>query len=157
MSKIKEEDVEIALRQAKVSPEEKVNEVLKLIHDQIEAEKLEKEKKVRAKSKTLILASVKGEGQDIRETPCFIFQVPEEFDHNALESTVQLAIQDFKATGKKKAGKINSLGDGILYCPSKFFKARNITRKSKEPILVQTTNNELRGQIAPTSFNATEG
>lgn len=149
MSKVNVEDVEHSLRNAKIEPEEKITEVMRAIQDQIEAEKLEKEKKVRAKSKTLILASVKAEGQEITETPVWIFKVPEEFDHTTLEATVNLVIADFKATGKKKAGKILTIGDGILYVPAKFWKPRNLTRVTKEPVLVQKTDNEIRGQAVP--------
>lgn len=147
MPKISVEDVEISMRNAKIQPEEKIGEVLKSIQDQIEAEKLEKEKKARQKSKTLLLASVKAEGQEITNTPFWIFKAPEDFDHNALESVINQVIADFKATGKKKAGKIDTIGNGILYVPAKFWKARNLTRVTKEPILVLKTNNELSGQM----------
>lgn len=148
MPKIDVESVDFALHQAKIQPEEKIAEVLKIVQDELEAQKLEKEKKVRQKSKTLLLASVKAEGQDVAETPIWIFKTPEDFDHTKLEYTINQVILDFKATGKKKAGKISTIGDGILYAPAKFFKARNITRVTKEPVLVQKTDNVIKSMSA---------
>lgn len=143
------EDVEFALRKAQVD-EPKVKEVVDELKAQIEAAKLEKEERAkRAPKKFQILASVKDDAQKVEETPEWIFQTDESFDHNKLEETIQAVIVDFKSSGKKKAEKVNTIGDAILYIPNKFFKARGLVKKTKEPVLVSKTDNTVPNAVAP--------
>lgn len=146
--KIDVETVEIILKNNKF-PDPDVKKVIKQIEDQIELDKAAATKQKRAKNKTLILAaSTEPLAANVRETPCWIFQVPDEFDHNNLVPTISKVIAEFMLSGKKKALKITSVGSGIQIIPNKFWKAHSITRKTKEPVLVEVTDNIIQSSSA---------
>lgn len=137
------EDVEVALKDAQID-NQKINEVVESIQEMLAAQKAEKEaREKRSKNKFVILSSVTMEDQDIIDTPSWIVQVEESFDHNKIVETIKLAYNDFKNSGKKRAEKVDSVGTALLYTPKKFFKDRGLIVKTKEPVLIQVTDNKL--------------
>lgn len=71
------------------------------------------------------------------------FQMDE--DENIADATDKIinAAGEFNRSKKGSKNPVKTIGETIMYVPSKFFKEQKIYMKSKEPVYINITNNSL--------------
>jgi hypothetical protein len=127
-----------------VSPEQ-----AKDILERIKAEELklkaeeDKEKAPRVKNQMAILVSdTDGHFEGI-DAVGWVFQMPEDDPVQSLQGKVIKAIADFNQTKKGRRMPASSMGDAIESIPAKIFKEHGISVKTKQPVLILTTSNDI--------------
>lgn len=73
----------------------------------------------------------------------WIFQMPENEDTRDVIELVKKAAYNYNASKKGRKYPVASIGSAIEGAGSKFFKPYNVSFKTKEPVLVITTDNIL--------------
>lgn len=73
----------------------------------------------------------------------WVFQMPENEDSRDVIELVKKAAYNYNASKKGRKYPVASIGSAIEGCGSKFFKPYNVSFKTKEPVLVITTDNIL--------------
>lgn len=73
----------------------------------------------------------------------WIFQMPENEDTRDVVEHIKKAAYNFNASKKGRKYPVNTIGQAIEGVGNKFFKPYNVSLKTKEPILVITTDNVL--------------
>ena len=73
----------------------------------------------------------------------WVFQMPENEDSRDVIELVKKAAYNYNASKKGRKYPVASIGSAIEGCGSKFFKPYNVSFKTKEPVLVITTDNLL--------------
>jgi len=89
-----------------------------------------------------ILVSDK-DGQIQRDLVGWVFQMPENEDTREVVELIKKGAYNFNASKKGRKYPVNSIGAAIEGVGSKFFKPYNLSFKTKEPVLVITTDNVL--------------
>lgn len=73
----------------------------------------------------------------------WVFQMPENEDTRDVVELIKKAAYNFNASKKGRKYPVNTIGQAIEGVGNKFFKPYNVSLKTKEPILVITTDNVL--------------
>jgi len=73
----------------------------------------------------------------------WVFQMPENEDTRDVVELIKKAAYNFNASKKGRKYPVNTIGQAIEGVGSKFFKPYNVSLKTKEPVLVITTDNVL--------------
>lgn len=73
----------------------------------------------------------------------WVLQIPDEDSPATTQDRINRAIYDFNATKKGRMLPVKSVGAALEQVPSKHFKEYGAWVKTKEPVLVFTTNNEI--------------
>lgn len=73
----------------------------------------------------------------------WVFQMPENEDSRDIVELVKKAAYNYNASKKGRKYPVSSIGAAIEGAGSKFFKPYNVSFKTKEPVLVITTDNVL--------------
>lgn len=73
----------------------------------------------------------------------WVVQIPEEESPIVTEGKLQQAAYDFNATKRGRLLPVQTIGEAIENVPSKIFKEHGVWVKTKTPVLVIRTNNEL--------------
>ena len=89
-----------------------------------------------------ILVSDK-DGMIQRDLVGWVFQMPENEDTREVTEHIKKAAYNYNASKKGRKYPVGSIGSAIEGCGNKFFKPYNVSIKTKEPVLVITTDNVL--------------
>jgi hypothetical protein len=73
----------------------------------------------------------------------WVFQMPENEDSRDIVELIKKGAYNYNASKKGRKYPVASIGSAIEGCGSKFFKPYNVSFKTKEPVLVITTDNVL--------------
>ena len=73
----------------------------------------------------------------------WVMQIPEDEDVTDVVECIKKGAYNFNASKKGQKYPVTSIGQAIANVSNKFFKPYNVSIKTKEPILVVTTNNIL--------------
>lgn len=83
------------------------------------------------------------DGEIKRDLVGWVFQMPENEDTRDVIESVKKAAYNYNASKKGRKYPVNTIGQAIEGVGNKFFKPYNVSIKTKEPVLVVTTNNIL--------------
>ena len=87
-----------------------------------------------------VLTTIQAEDKDT----CWVLEIEEDFDVATVEATILAAIADFNATKKGSKKPIVTIGDAFQSMAAKFWKARKLNRKTKEPVYISSTTNTIK-------------
>ncbi|MGC9449862.1 MAG: hypothetical protein ACP5I4_00325 [Oceanipulchritudo sp.] len=73
----------------------------------------------------------------------WVLQMPEEDSPMILEGQVHKAAYDFNQTPKGRRMPVQSIGEACESVPARIFKEHQVWVKTKEPVLVLRTNNQI--------------
>ena len=73
----------------------------------------------------------------------WVLQIPEDDDVATVIDSIKNGAYNFNASKKGNKYPVSSIGQALANVSNKFFKPYNISVKTKEPVLVVTTNNVL--------------
>jgi hypothetical protein len=140
--KVSIEEIESVLLKSKVDPKV-VGEVVKELETIAEEVKQERQGVPKAKNEYLILLSDPNGDLTGKDFTGWVVQMKQGDDAGQVVAKLKEAAQNHIAAQKRKRKVINTLGDAILYVKRKWFKEKNLTVKTKEPVRVLLTNNKL--------------
>jgi len=125
------DDIEESLRSAEVGTEEtnKVIENLQKI-----AEELAKDRAETVKKKFVLVSGL--EGEDITETPLWLFQVEENFNHEEVVPLINKTTDYYKNSSRKKKQDVSTMEKAIRNIPKKDFSNFGLGLKTKEPVII---------------------
>jgi hypothetical protein len=83
------------------------------------------------------------DGEIKRDLVGWVFQMPENEDTRDVIESVKKAAYNYNASKKGRKYPVNTIGQAIEGVGNKFLKPYNVSIKTKEPVLVVTTNNIL--------------
>ena len=83
------------------------------------------------------------DGDIKRDLVGWVFQMPENEDTRDVIENIKKAAYNYNASKKGRKYPVNTIGQAVEGCGSKFFKPYNVSIKTKEPVLVVTTDNIL--------------
>jgi len=78
-----------------------------------------------------------------RDLTGWVLQMPEDEDVRDVVDCIKKGAYNFNASKKGQKYPVTSIGQAIANVGNKFFKPYNVSIKTKEPILIVTTNNVL--------------
>ena len=73
----------------------------------------------------------------------WVLQIPEEDSPVTTQDRINRAVYDFNASKKGRRLPAKTVGEAIENVPAKLFKEQGVWVKTKTPVLVLTTNNEI--------------
>jgi hypothetical protein len=73
----------------------------------------------------------------------WVFQMPENEDTRDVVELIKKAAYNYNASKKGRKYPVSTIGQSIEGVGNKFFKPYNVSLKTKEPVLVITTDNVL--------------
>lgn len=94
------------------------------------------------KKQYVILVADK-DGEIKKDLIGWVLQMPENEDSRDIVESIKKAAYNYNASKKGRKYPVGSIGSALEGCGSKFFKPYNVSIKTKEPVLVVTTNNVL--------------
>jgi hypothetical protein len=80
----------------------------------------------------------------------WVLQLPEEESPMGLEENIHKAAYDFNQTPKGRRLPAKTIGEACEAVPARIFKEYQLWVKTKEPVLILTTNNQI--PIEPKDF-----
>lgn len=83
------------------------------------------------------------DGDIKRDLVGWVFQMPENEDTRDVVENIKKAAYNYNASKKGRKYPVNTIGQAVEGCGNKFFKPYNVSIKTKEPVLVVTTDNIL--------------
>jgi len=96
----------------------------------------------KVKKQYVILVSDK-EGIITKDLVGWVVQIPEDDDVTEVLESIKKGAYNFNASKKGQKYPVSSIGQAIANVGNKFFKPYNVSIKTKEPVYVVTTNNNL--------------
>ena len=96
----------------------------------------------KVKKQYVILVSDK-EGIITKDLVGWVIQIPEDDDVTEVLESIKKGAYNFNASKKGQKYPVSSIGQAIANVSGKFFKPYNVSIKTKEPVYVVTTNNNL--------------
>jgi len=116
------------------------------IEQEINDNKTEPEK--RGKKEYVIIAT--NNSNDIEEvlnsTPLYIIQVEEGDDHTTIVERITTASAEYNNTTKGSKFPVKTVGEAMEQTKRKLLSEKGLWVKTKEPVIVVATNNELQFQ-----------
>ena len=143
-NEIEQEKIDSIIEQIK-SQQEAIDGLVEL-GDKQEPEKSvenDEEKPLRKKKQfNIIVSDPEGKIPHDVELIGWVTQMDEDEPIESALNKIYTAVYDYNATSKIK-DKYTTVGDACMNLKSKFFKNAGISIKTKEPIFVQVTNNQI--------------
>jgi hypothetical protein len=146
----------IAALQQTVEDQEKINEILDLLSnatvdvDETEqpqeefAQEPDSDESDEPKVKKQFVIVVSDPNNIInKDLTGWVMQIPEDEDVTDVVECIKKGAYNFNASKKGQKYPVTSIGQAIANVSNKFFKPYNVSIKTKEPVLVVTTNNIL--------------
>ncbi len=104
---------------------------------------VEEEKPPSPKKQFVVLVSDPQGKVKQQELTGWVVQIPEEIDpHTAIDSLVRSAYE-FNVTPKGRRHPVKSISEACEFIPAKILKEQNVWVKTKEPIQLVPTTNEI--------------
>ncbi|MCC5788258.1 MAG: hypothetical protein JJT75_01385 [Opitutales bacterium] len=120
--------------------EDTVNRILKQLREE---EEEQEEKKPRVKRQFVIMISDPEEELPQKDLVGWVLQIPEEDSPTTAEERLIKASYDFNASPRGRKLPVMSVGEACENVTAKFLKEYNLVVKTKTPVHVQVTRNEL--------------
>lgn len=143
-NEIEQEKIDSIIEQIK-SQQEAIDGLVEL-GDKQEPDKLvesDEEKPPRKKKQfNIIVSDPEGKIPQDVELIGWVTQMDEDEPIESALNKIYTAVYDYNATSKSK-DKYATVGDACMNLKSKFFRNAGISIKTKEPIFVQVTNNQI--------------
>ena len=143
-NEIEQEKIDSIIEQIK-SQQEAIDGLIEL-GDKQELDKSvesDEEKSPRKKKQfNIIVSDPEGKIPQGVELTGWVTQMDEDEPIESALNKIYTAVYDYNATSKSK-DKYATVGDACMNLKSKFFKNAGISIKTKEPIFVQVTNNQI--------------
>lgn len=95
------------------------------------------------KKQFVILVSDPNGALDAKDLTGWVLQIPEDDPLFTATERIFKAAYDYNASPKGKRIPVKSIGETLEVVPSKFFKEHQAWVKTKEPVLLIATNNEI--------------
>jgi hypothetical protein len=138
MSKVSIEEVNLVLNETALSETEKLKVIQKL-EQVIREEKENKEPREKSKNQFIGITT----GNDVNSAPVWIIQAKGEMDHTEVVPLITAAVKDFNQTKKGSKQPIKTIAEAFEHCKKKLMTERGISPKTKEPIIIVKTVNEI--------------
>ena len=103
----------------------------------------EEEPKAPVKKQFVILVSDPNGKLPKADFTGWVLQIPEDESPVSVQERVLKAIYDFNASKKGRLYPAKTIGDALESVPGKFFKEVELWVKTKEPVFVLRTDNEI--------------
>lgn len=143
MSKVDLDIVKMVLKR-NVSDVRTVSQIVEDIDSALKEEEMAKEAKPPAIKKQfcILVSDPEGvlEGKDLTG---WVLQIPEDDSPMDAEEKIIESAYDFNATPKGSRMPVETIGEACEVVPARIAKERDIWIKTKEPVLVLRTNNEI--------------
>ena len=119
----------------------KIQAMLERINDEAATETEEKPPRVK-KQFVVLVSDPQGflKGHDFAG---WVLQIPEEASPVSICERIHESAYAFNATKKGRLLPVQTIGEAVENVPSHHFKERDVWVKTKTPVLVVTTNNEI--------------
>lgn len=143
-NEIEQEKIDSIIEQIK-SQQEAIDGLIELGDKQEPDKSVEsdEEKPPRKKKQfNIIVSDPEGKIPQGVELTGWVTQMDEDEPIESALNKIYTAVYDYNATSKSK-DKYATVGDACMNLKSKFFKNAGISIKTKEPIFVQVTNNQI--------------
>lgn len=139
--------VDIALvahvAQQKLNPSSKeLDAFLQELRERVEAQKSEKEPAVK-KQYVFILSDPNGKFKGDTDYTGWVVQIPEDDNPATALEKLHLAAYDFNRSAKGRHYPVRTVAEACEFGSAKIFKEQKIWVKTKEPVLVISTNNKI--------------
>lgn len=120
----------------------KRNQIIEDIQTELQANSDEEQAPPIKKQFVIVVSDPEGkiEGLDLTG---WVVQIPEEDSVFSTAERIHKAAYDFNASPKGKRLPVRSIGEALEVIPAKFFKEHQAWVKTKEPVLLISTKNEL--------------
>lgn len=139
MSKVEIDAVEVAAKQIELPPE-KVRELLEAIANMQEPDE---ERAPAVKKQFVILVSDPLGVMPKTDLVGWVLQIPENESVATTQERIFRSAYDFNATKKGRLLPVKTVGEALENVPARFFKEADLWAKTKVPVLVLKTNNEI--------------
>lgn len=120
----------------------KVNDIIREVAEQTETELSEEKPPVTKKQFVILVSDPKGILAE-HDLIGWVCQIPEEDSPSATAERIIRAAYDFNTTPKGRRLPLESVGEACEVVPTRILKEHNIWVKTKEPILIVTTDNVI--------------
>lgn len=143
-NEIEQEKIDSIIEQIK-SQQEAIDGLVELGDKQEPDKSIEsdEEKPPRKKKQfNIIVSDPEGKIPRDVELTGWVTQMDEDEPIESTLNKIYTAVYDYNATSKNK-DKYNTVGDACMNLKSKYFKNAGISIKTKEPVFVQITNNQI--------------
>lgn len=143
MSKIEVAQVADILRKSQLEPAamRRILEAINKITE--EAAAAEEEKPAPVKKQFVILVSDPEGHIPVAELAGWVLQIPEEASPLSLQERINKAAADFNATRRGRKLPVETVDEALESVPAKNFTEVEMWVKTKQPVLVLTTDNKL--------------
>lgn len=142
MAKVDLELVKLILQRNEVEIRQ-VNEIMTELQREVQAQQEANEKPPPVKKQFCILVSdAEGVLAD-KELTGWVLQIPEEESPYTAPERIVRAAYNFNATPKGRRLPLNTIGEACEVVPARLFKEEQVWVKTKEPVLVLSTRNQI--------------
>lgn len=100
------------------------------------------------KQYAVLLSDPNGELPKVDRYVAWVLQLPESESPATVQDRILRAAYDFNTTKKGRLLPVATIGEAIECVPAKFFKESELWVKTKTPVLVLRTNNEIPKEAA---------
>ncbi|MEX2381898.1 MAG: hypothetical protein WD490_05915 [Opitutales bacterium] len=142
MPKIDIEKVADILRKNELDPEI-LNKILEDINTETGADDEQEEKPPPVKKQFVMLISDPDHELPEKDFVGWVAQIPESDSPATVEERIHKAVYDFNASPRGRKMPILSIGEACESVAAKFFKEHQVAIKTKVPVLIVKTNNEI--------------
>ncbi len=106
------------------------------------------EKAPPVKKQFVVLVSDPNGKMPASDLVAWVLQIPEEESVATTQDRILRSAYDYNATKKGQLLPVSTFGEAIENVPAKFFKEADVWIKTKSPVLVLRTNNEIPKETA---------
>jgi hypothetical protein len=142
MAKVDLELVKFILQRNEIDVR-KVNSIIGDIEEEMKIIKEENPPAPRVPKQFAILISDPENQLPSTDFTGWVLQMPEEDSPAILEGQIHKAAYDINQTPKGRRMPVKSIGEACEVVPARIFKEQQVWVKTKEPVLILKTNNEI--------------
>ena len=141
--KITIEDVEAVLLEQKVD-RKAINETIIKLQEIAEENKSESDPKTKTKNQFVVVVSDPDNKLQGESLPTWIVQIKADDDHSTVLDRVRSAACEYNANSKKgRKNPLKTFGEVFQNIKRSFLKEKNVAVKTKEPVIVLITDNQI--------------
>lgn len=137
---MKLDDVKQVLKEKEIDPKVSSEIIDELIRIQEEAKELREKN---TKNQFVILTTGLPPSNKIDECFMSIIQIPEDASPTSVIENIKDGCREYNNTKKGTKNPVKTLGEALEIPPRKYFKNRKINIKTKEPVFIIETPNDL--------------
>ena len=142
MPKIEVNQVAEILKRNEVDPS-LLRQIVEEMNQAVEPEVDEEKPPAVKKQFSILISDPEGKLPSEAEFTGWVLQIPEDESVTSTPERIHKAAYDFNATKKGRMMPAKTVSDAIENIPAKHFKEQQIWVKTKVPVFMTTTNNEI--------------